>query len=129
MGRGVYATSFSKFMMRASRLLIVAAAVCACARPATLPESGVRQAPTAYRPSDASERELLPDEQVQQVLNRLAFGARPGDATKVRAMGVDAWIQMQLNPASIVDTSTDRLIGRYASLTIPTADLVGNFRV
>ena len=34
-------------------------------------------------------REQTADEQVKQALNRLAFGARPGDAERVRAMGVD----------------------------------------
>ena len=32
-------------------------------------------------------REQTADQQVQQVLNRLGFGARPGDVARVRALG------------------------------------------
>jgi uncharacterized protein (DUF1800 family) len=115
--------------MRVLRLATIAALVSGCAHPnvASVP-TGAR-APLAYTPSRPAERELLPDEQVQQVLNRLAFGARPGDAAKVRAIGVDAWIQAQLNPQVIPDSVTDRLLTRYASLNVPTADLVQDYTV
>ena len=73
-------------------------------------------------------RELLPDEQVQQLLNRLAFGARPGDAEKVRAMGVDHWIALQLTPDRIGDSAADELIAQYATLNASTGDLVETFR-
>ncbi|HKT31157.1 MAG TPA: DUF1800 domain-containing protein [Gammaproteobacteria bacterium] len=39
--------------------------------------------------------------QALHVLNRLAFGPRPGDVQRVAAMGVDAYIQQQLHPDSI----------------------------
>ncbi len=32
------------------------------------------------------------------VLNRLAYGPRPGDIERVKKMGVDAYIEQQLNP-------------------------------
>jgi uncharacterized protein (DUF1800 family) len=58
-------------------------------------------------------RELAADQQVVQVLNRLTFGPRPGDAQKVRAMGVDKWIDLQLNPSRIDDTPFDQFAARY----------------
>src|SRR5205085_4503007 len=73
-------------------------------------------------------RELLPDEQVQQVLNRLSFGARPGDAERVRATGVDRWIATQLTPERIDDETADALVTRYETLHESTADLVETFR-
>ena len=39
------------------------------------------------------------------VLNRLSFGPRPGDVDRVLAMGVDRWIDRQLRPESIVDST------------------------
>jgi uncharacterized protein (DUF1800 family) len=69
-------------------------------------------------------RELLPDEQVQHVLNRLAFGARPGDAATVRAMGVDKWIARQLDPSRIDDARAAALVARYSATTSDRADLV-----
>src|SRR5579862_7659226 len=41
------------------------------------------------------------DERATHVLNRLAFGPRPGDYEHVRAIGAEAYIQQQLNPQSI----------------------------
>jgi uncharacterized protein (DUF1800 family) len=54
--------------------------------------------------------ELSHDEQVRQTLNRLTFGARPGDAAAVDAMGVDRWIDLQLSPSRISDASTDAVL-------------------
>src|ERR1051325_5939948 len=62
------------------------------------------------------QRELLPDEQVQHVLNRLAFGARPGDAAAVRAMGVDKWIARQLDPEKIDDARASAVLANYPAL-------------
>src|ERR1043165_668725 len=88
--------------------------------------------PTAKTPTMSfavtDQRELLPDEQVQHVLNRLAFGARPGDAAAVRAMGVDKWIARQLEPDKIDDARATTLVARYPALTSDRADLVDDFR-
>lgn len=81
-------------------------------------------APMAYAPSDAVPGELLPDEQVQHILNRLAFGARPGDVAAVRAMGVNRWIQQQLRPEAINDARADALTARYPALAGDRAELV-----
>jgi uncharacterized protein (DUF1800 family) len=44
---------------------------------------------------------LTPDKQITHVLSRLTFGARPGDAAEVRRVGVERWIDLQLNPERI----------------------------
>ncbi|MEP6493887.1 MAG: DUF1800 domain-containing protein [bacterium] len=72
-------------------------------------------------------RDLLPDEQIQQVLNRLTFGARPGDAERVRAMGVDSWIAMQLNPGKINDSNVDALMSKYAVFNMKTTDIIRDY--
>ncbi len=71
--------------------------------------------------------ELLPDEQIQQVLNRLTFGARPGDADRVRSMGVDKWIDWQLQPNRIDDRGTDELMAKYPLFSMKTADIVSDY--
>ena len=50
------------------------------------------------------------------MLNRLAFGARPGDMEALRAMGVDAWIDRQLAPQRSADVATERLMPRFSVL-------------
>ena len=73
----------------------------------------------AQRMSDAvSGREQTADQQVHHALNRLAFGARPGDVERVRGMGVDQWIAQQLHPERLDDTRTDTYLKQFPTLTM-----------
>jgi uncharacterized protein (DUF1800 family) len=55
-------------------------------------------------------RRLSGDQRIAHVLNRLTFGARPGDFEKVKAMGVESFIAQQLDPDSFAAGAvTDRL--------------------
>ncbi len=47
------------------------------------------------------DQKLPLDKQPIHVLNRLAFGPRPGDVAQVRRMGVEKWIDQQLHPDRI----------------------------
>src|SRR5690242_15707068 len=88
--------------MRRAVFVMLIATACAGPRrgPATVGTTPEPMAPPATAPGD---REQTADQQVAQVLSRLTFGARPGDAERVRAMGVDAWIDQQLHPERIDD--------------------------
>ena len=77
--------------------------------------------------SPTEPREQTADQQVQQALNRLAFGPRPGDVAKVRAMGVDQWIALQLAPDRIDDGAADRVLASYEMLGKPTTELVARY--
>ena len=46
-------------------------------------------------------RKLSRDLRAEHALDRLAFGARPGDVERVRRMGLDKWIDEQLHPERI----------------------------
>jgi uncharacterized protein (DUF1800 family) len=117
------------FLMRSSRLSFTLAALVAACSAGVPASTQTRSSPVAEPVFAVAEpRELLPDEQVQQVLSRLAFGARPGDVEKVRAMGVDRWIALQLTPARIDDAAAEQLVGHYETLNANTADLVETFR-
>ena len=48
--------------------------------------------------------------QARQALNRLTFGARPGDVEIVEKMGVEQWIDLQLHPERIPDAKADQLL-------------------
>ena len=69
-------------------------------------------------------REQTADQQVEQVLNRLAFGPRPGDLARVRAMGVDRYIALQLAPDRIDDAGTDSIVAGYEMLNRSTPELM-----
>ncbi len=58
------------------------------------------------------------------VLNRLAFGPRPGDLAAFNALGGDddarltAWVDSQLNPGAIADTDCNNRIGAAGFTTL-----------
>src|SRR5437867_10999080 len=66
---------------------------------------------------------LTMDQRILHVLNRMGFGARPGDVERVRAMGVDNYIAQQLYPEKIDDTATEAKLKNLESLRITTAEL------
>jgi len=72
-------------------------------------------------------RELAADQQVIQALNRLTFGPRPGEAQKVRAMGLDKWIDLQLHPEKIDDTPFEKFADRYDILKQDQNDLLKQY--
>ena len=54
-------------------------------------------------PNRLFETKLSPEEKIQQAINRLTFGARPGDLAEVRKLGVEKWIELQLHPERIAE--------------------------
>ncbi|HEY2850214.1 MAG TPA: DUF1800 domain-containing protein, partial [Gemmatimonadaceae bacterium] len=99
-------------MHQSSRIVVTAAiaalAACSSGRPARVEPAPAAMATPADIAAQSAPREQTADEQVNQVLNRLTFGARSGDIQAVRAMGVDAWIDRQLHPERINDSTSDR---------------------
>lgn len=72
-------------------------------------------------------RELAADQQIIHSLNRLTFGPRPGDVQKVRSMGLDKWIDQQLHPERMDDTSLEQFLSRYSVLNQDQNDLLKNY--
>src|SRR5690348_6173182 len=115
----------------ASALAVVLVVACSTGAPiesASRPVAAPAPAADRIVVMSSEPREQLPDEQVQQVLNRLSYGARPGDAERVRAMGDDRWIAMQLAPERIDDAAAEQLVAGYETLHASTSDLVETFR-
>ncbi|MGH7339123.1 MAG: DUF1800 family protein, partial [Candidatus Rokuibacteriota bacterium] len=70
---------------------------------------------------------LDPDRRVFHVLNRLAYGPRPGDLERVQAMGLAAWIERQFEPERIPDELVERRLGAYPTLRMTTTQLFQEF--
>jgi uncharacterized protein (DUF1800 family) len=70
-----------------------------------------------------SEVRLSEDQRILHVLNRLGFGARPGDLEKVKASGVDKYIEQQLFPEKINDSASEAKLQNLESLRMTTAEL------
>jgi uncharacterized protein (DUF1800 family) len=78
---------------------------------------------TAQQRAAAHNKTLNEDKRILHVLNRLGFGARPGDVARVKALGLDNYINQQLNPQKISDTVADAKVKDLATLNMTTAEL------
>lgn len=101
-------------------LIAITLAAAACAPTAPRPATTAPQLPSSRSMAD---REQTADEQVQHVLSRLTFGARPGDVARVRQMGVDAFIAQQLHPERIPDERLQAWLGQFETLDLSYAEL------
>ena len=68
-------------------------------------------------------KSLSEDQKILHVLNRLGFGARPGDVEKVKKIGIDKYIEQQLNPASIDDSVAENKVKGLEIFNMSTAEL------
>src|SRR5688500_18675955 len=83
----------------------------------------------ATRPavSGSDVRELPADQQIIHALSRLNFGAKPGDAARVRAIGLDKWIEQQLHPERIDDAAIEAFVARYPTINRDQDDLIREY--
>jgi len=75
------------------------------------------------RSGGKSGAKLSQEQRILHVLNRLGFGARPGDVERVKALGVDKYIEQQLNPGKIDDSSSEAKLQNLETLRMSTAEL------
>jgi len=71
--------------------------------------------------------ELTEDEAILHALNRLAYGPRPGDVERVRQMGLEKWVDQQLDPDSIDDPALNARLEKYPTLKMSSQQLLENF--
>jgi len=62
-----------------------------------------------------------------EALNRLTFGPRPGDVDRVLKIGVDKWIDQQLDPKSISDHGLEARLAPLRTLTMSPRELAEDF--
>ncbi len=77
--------------------------------------------------SNAARKPLTDDQKIIHVLNRLGFGARPGDVEKVRTVGLQKYIETQLNPGSIDDAVADSKVKNIDVFNLTTAQLFAKY--
>jgi uncharacterized protein (DUF1800 family) len=72
-----------------------------------------------HRPSTAilHPQAFTPRDSALHVLNRLAYGPRPGEPDRVAAMGVMRWIDRQLDPAHVDDAALGAREPQFKVLT------------
>ena len=68
------------------------------------------------------------DGKIRHALSRLTFGPRPGDAERVRAMGLKKWIDLQLHPSRIPENPVlEAKLKALDSLYMTSEELVFNY--
>ncbi len=75
----------------------------------------------------ADARKMTEEQRVVHVLNRLAFGARPGDVERVRRVGVEAYIEQQLNPSKIDDAAAEARLRGFPTLAMSNSELLAKY--
>jgi uncharacterized protein (DUF1800 family) len=94
------------------RLRTAALLVSACATALTHPTA-------ATLPSD--------DKTIVHVLNRIAFGARPGDIERVRAMGLQRYLEQQLHPDHIDDGAMPARLSDLETIAMSSREISEKF--
>jgi uncharacterized protein (DUF1800 family) len=71
---------------------------------------------------------LMSDDQIiLHLLNRFAYGPRPGDVEKVRRMGVSAWLRQQLQPETIDDSALESRLDAFPAMKLPLDQLIVDY--
>ncbi len=71
--------------------------------------------------------QLKGDDRLLQVLNRFTYGPRPGDLEHLRAIGLQAWFNQQLNPESIDDSALEQRLAEYPAIQLPLPQMMDRF--
>jgi uncharacterized protein (DUF1800 family) len=114
-------------MMRITKLVALSVALLSVAPIGVSAQKSGAKAPSKSVIARSDVRELPADQQIIQALNRLTFGARPGDAQKIRAIGLDNWIDQQLHPDKINDDAMNAFVSRYSALDQNQNDLLKQY--
>jgi uncharacterized protein (DUF1800 family) len=64
---------------------------------------------------------------IVHVLNRIAFGPRPGDVERVRRMGLDRYIDEQLHPERIADTAVAQRLASLKTTSLTSREIVDQY--
>src|SRR5205814_3675811 len=75
----------------------------------------------------AALKPLTEEQKILHVLNRLGFGARPGDVAKVKVIGLQKYIDQQLDGASINDSVAEAKVKNLDIFNMSTAELFAKY--
>jgi uncharacterized protein (DUF1800 family) len=82
----------------------------------------------AKKKAAATISQMSADQKALHALNRLTFGARPGDLDAVNQKGLDQWIEHQLHPQAIAENPVlEAKLTPLDTLRMTTADLARHY--
>ncbi len=71
--------------------------------------------------------ELTEDQAILHALNTIGYGPTPGEVQHVKQIGLETWIDQQLNPESIDDSALDARLAKYSTLEMSSQQLLQQF--
>ena len=78
---------------------------------------------SAVHPSGAA-----PDDRaIGHALGRLGFGPRPGDIARVRAIGLEKYIEQQLEPSKVDDAAVEERLKQFETLGMSSSEIASKF--
>src|SRR5687768_1135625 len=69
------------------------------------------------------------DKTILHVLNRIGYGARPGDVERVRQLGLAAYIEQQLHPERIADQGMTARLAGFPTLTMSARQIAEEYYI
>jgi uncharacterized protein (DUF1800 family) len=72
-------------------------------------------------------QKLTDEQRAAHVLNRLGFGARPGDVERVRKIGVEKYVEQQLHPELIDDSAAEARLTNLEVLKLSNGELLAKY--
>ena len=81
------------------------------------------------RPAATIGRAEVGEKAIVHVLNRIAFGPRPGDVERVRAMGIDRYIDQQLHPQRVADPGMAARLSDLASIGMSSHEIAREYEL
>jgi uncharacterized protein (DUF1800 family) len=82
---------------------------------------------TVKLPAPPKLKQIQGDERIFHALDRLTFGACPGEIDQVKAMGLDVWINQQLHPANIDDAAMEQRLQQFPAMRLREDELTHKF--
>ena len=76
---------------------------------------------------EGAPKRLSEEQRIVHVLNRLGFGARPGDVERVRRVGLEHYIEEQLRPEKIGDEALEAKLRNLPTLSMTSAELLAKY--
>lgn len=100
-------------------------------------QAGKSESPSAKRSSEYNLpksfkgklpiTQLTEDEAILHALDRLAYGPRPGDVERIRKMGLEKWIDQQLNYDSIDNSVLNDKLAEFKTLKMSSEQLLNKY--
>lgn len=100
-------------------------------------QAGKSESPSAKRSSEYDlpksfkgklpVTQLTEDEAILHALDRLAYGPRPGDVERIRKMGLEKWIDQQLNYDSIDNSVLNDKLAEFKTLKMSSEQLLNKY--